>query len=58
MQIAIFIPFLAIIMWKSHFLGCAMCAVMIASSIVINMELVSKYNLTIGMIDTNNYFLL
>ncbi len=58
MQVSVFIPFLAIIMWKSHMLGCAICTAMIAASVVINMNLVSKFGITIGLIDTNNYFLL
>lgn len=31
---------------------------MIIASVIINMRLVDKFNLTIGIIDTNNYFLL
>ena len=35
-----------------------MCFFMIIASVIINMRLVDKFNLTIGIIDTNNYFLL
>lgn len=58
MQIAIFIPFLAMIMWWRQSIGCLICALMIVLNVVINMLLTKHYDLTIGLVDDGNYFLL
>lgn len=58
MQVALVIPFLAMIMWSSHIIGCLLCLGLIVAGSAINFHLVNKYNLTIGLIDTNNFFLL
>ena len=46
------------IMWKSHIIGCILCFTMIITGSAMNFYLADKYNLTIGLIDTNNFFLL
>ena len=46
------------IMWCSHIIGCIICFILIGLGVYINIYLVNKFNLTIGIIDTNNYFLL
>lgn len=58
MQVALVIPFLAMIMWSSHIIGCLLCLGLIVAGSAINMVLANKYNLTIGLIDANNFFLL
>jgi hypothetical protein len=58
MQIYIFVPILAIIIWKHQFIGTLVCLGLIVSGVFINIHLTNKYDLTIGLIDTNNYFLL
>lgn len=58
MQIAIFIPFLAMIMWWNQGVGCLICGLMIVFNVFINMFLTKHYNLTIGLVDVGNYFLL
>ena len=46
------------IMWSSHIIGCLLCFALIIAGSAINFYLADKYNLTIGLIDTNNFFLL
>jgi len=46
------------IMWSSHIIGCLLCLGLIVAGSAINFHLANKYNLTIGLIDTNNFFLL
>jgi hypothetical protein len=58
MQIAVFIPFLAMIMWWRQSVGCLICALFILAEVVINMLLTKHYELTIGLVDAGNYFLL
>jgi len=57
-QIAFFVPFLAMICWKLPILGFLMSVSMIIGNVFINMYYTKKYNLTIGLIDVNNYYLL
>lgn len=45
-------------MWSSHIIGCLLCVGLIVAGSAINFHLADKYNLTIGLIDTNNFFLL
>ena len=35
-----------------------MCFVFIITSVLINIQLVKKYNITIGLVDVNNFYLL
>ena len=45
------------IMWSSHIVGCLLCVALIVAGSAINFWLANRYNLTIGLIDTNNFFL-
>lgn len=57
-QIAFFVPLFAIICWKSPVMGTLMSFGLIVANVFINMHYSMKYDLTIGLIDVNNYYLL
>ena len=46
------------VMWWRQSVGCALCALLILAEVVINMLLTAHYDLTIGLVDAGNYFLL
>ena len=45
-------------MWYSHVVGSILCIALILLGSAVNIYLTDKYNLTIGLVDTNNFFLL
>jgi peptidoglycan/LPS O-acetylase OafA/YrhL len=51
MQIALFIPFLAIIFFNSNFAGVILSILLICANIGINMYYTYQYGLTIGLLD-------
>ena len=57
-QIALFIPFLAIIFYKSNLAGVMISILFICANIAINMYYTYQYGLTIGLLDHGQYYLM
>ena len=57
-QLHLFVPFLAMLFWKSNRVGVIFCCLMIFANIFINMAIVRKYNLRMGFLNVDNFYLL
>ena len=58
MQIALLVPFVAIALWKSETGGYLLCLALIFANVAINMAYTIKYDLKMGFLHINNYYLL
>jgi hypothetical protein len=58
MQLALIVPFIAIVFYKSESGGLVICFLLMVANFLINMHYTFKYDLKIGFINVNNYNLL
>ena len=58
MQLTLFVPFIAVLLWKLPKVGITFCFMMIIANLFINYFITQKYDLKIGFADVHNYFLL
>jgi len=56
MQITLFIPFIAILLWKNKDAGIVFCLFLIVANWGINYAITIHYNIKIGFMDVHNYF--
>uniref|UniRef100_A0A7S3IWR1 Acyltransferase 3 domain-containing protein n=1 Tax=Strombidium inclinatum TaxID=197538 RepID=A0A7S3IWR1_9SPIT len=58
MQIALLVPFIALVYWKSRVAGNTLMVLFIFTNVAVNMYYSYTYDLKIGFLHTTNYFLL
>lgn len=58
MQITLLVPFIAIIFWKLPLFGILLCLALVLANGVINFMYANKYELKIGILAYQNWYLL